>query len=726
MAQYVHLRGKDFYVGNEKFYPMVINYNLWAVTKYGNYFLAPDASYNTTYYKYECDGVPTCTYQMQVQFDYIVGMGFNTVRIAGFCPTYIPNTGLVVDFKNYYGGPEIRLFLNPSDPVDPGMLAVKAMYDKVLDVANAASLKVIFIMTRSSKKEGEMTDIKVDAWADYLAALASHFKNSNNGNALLAYDLINEPAYNIEPLPTKQRACEIISTWYDSIKKNDPHHLVTIGNCGYSDIFSFDPSILKVDFNSIHYYPHFKPFEDKTNPGIQELARIRTANELYWFNQSSIVPWIVGETSFSASEYWDAVQYNLHGMLTDQEAYAAFSLDAACNCGASGYSWWQYKDKLGGNPASTTFRSTFYGILARWGDGQPGGYDPFIEKPAVNIFRNYIPGATGAPCPVDYSPIFDASKVYYNPYRYEYPADTTKVIKRRVVDKQTREPIKDAVVRVKVSMGRIDPPIITPSNDTIKYFPDEFYTHTDANGYFEAIPAQFNSLSDTIQLPDEFPGIRHIIISAAGASVYDSGWRSDLETHIPNPIELNRINFDVVVKNETVSSGQNKTYKGRKSLTVSNTNVNIGGRATFTSQKSITLLPDFTANAGSHVYMYIAHSGCDELTSFQTPRNDSPVFAKSESEMKEIELLFEKNVLESSISIFPNPANSSVTIQLHSKNQETSLNYIKFYDVFGRIVLSKQISGHFYVIDVSRYPKGIYFIEAKDETTTYYQKIIVQ
>jgi hypothetical protein len=145
----------------------------------------------------------------------------------------------------------------------------------------------------------------------------------------------------------------------------------------------------------------------------------------------------------------------------------------------------------------------------------------------------------------------------------------------------------------------------------------------------------------------------YIDVTYAGAEV--KKYRPNSSTNpVPSIIRLNKINFDVVVTGETVLSGQNKAYTGRKSLTVSNTNINTGGSATLTSQKSITLLPGFIANAGSHVSMYIAFPGCNELSSFEIPpRSDSPVFAKGKSKIKEIELSFEKDILENSISVFP-------------------------------------------------------------------------
>jgi hypothetical protein len=208
-----------------------------------------------------------------------------------------------------------------------------------------------------------------------------------------------------------------------------------------------------------------------------------------------------------------------------------------------------------------------------------------------------------------------------------------------------------------------------------------------------------------------------------------------------------------MVTSVTILNGQYKTYKGRKSLIVYNTTVNSGGNATFTSQKNITFLPGFVAQAGSRVMAYIAPPDCDEIT-FQARGGMMDVTMGSTFSTKttEIELLFgvdstfsteiERDSAFSTktieievaggddmadfISVFPNPANSTVTVQLHGGNSETSLVSVKFMDLLGRAVLSREVSEPSCVLDVSTCPKGFYFIEIKNETKSYYQKLIIQ
>ena len=139
-----------------------------------------------------------------------------------------------------------------------------------------------------------------------------------------------------------------------------------------------------------------------------------------------------------------------------------------------------------------------------------------------------------------------------------------------------------------------------------------------------------------------------------------------------------------------------------------------------------TLLPGFNAQAGGIVNIYIAPYDCSEWAGFIVPPLRNLVSEIDEIEVsKEIQLSFAKDFSENSISVFPNPANHTVTIQLHSNDTNNELNHIKLYDIFGRTILSISADINPIVLNVSQCPKGIYFIEVKDTTKTYYQKIII-
>jgi len=142
-------------------------------------------------------------------------------------------------------------------------------------------------------------------------------------------------------------------------------------------------------------------------------------------------------------------------------------------------------------------------------------------------------------------------------------------------------------------------------------------------------------------------------------------------------------------------------------------------------------IQDFTAHAYSHAYLYITPPNCNEMPLREESRENMLVNkASSSSAMSnQIELSFETDVSENFITIFPNPTNSTITVQLHSNNPDASLQTVKLFDIVGRELLWQQVSEHsnvIHVLDVSIYPKGIYFIEIKDKTKNYYQKIVKQ
>jgi len=692
MAQRVTLKGKDFYLGNEKFYPMAVNYGIDGVYNQGSLFISPHLSYGTDN-DYECSNLSLCATDIQADFNQIAGMGFDTVRIVGLAPGFnLNSSNLGVTFKDIFPhqNPTHIIPLNPSNPSDLNMQSLLLFYDKILELANATSphpLKVILLVKGDST---QLNSIEVNLRTAFLTRVSSYLNNSSNSNALLAYDLMNEPCYNVNPVKTKQEACSIISTWYDAIKVNAPNHLVTIGGHGVEDVFSFDPSILKLDFYSLHCYPSFQSHEDRTDPSIQELARKRTANSLYWMQQASVIPWIIGETGFVAN-HSSIISPGLNGTLNDQGDYVTYSLNATCNCGGSGYSWWQYQDVYWGDPGQD-----FIGLLKRAHVPSPAAE----KQPAVNIFRYYTPQVT-TPCPVDYNPTFDANKLYYN--SWQHPPKPGYEIARYVKD-QDGNPIKDAAVSVwtKTNTG-VYPMCIT---------------HTDVNGYFKAIPAP-----PSVQNYDA--KIVSIWVSTAGADAYKSVWNTN-GTSVPSTVYLNKIKDNVIVDGETVASGQYETYTGRKSLTVSNTTVQSGGNATFTSQQSITLLPGFTVEAGGEVSIYITPPDCNDMSSFQMQSIDNNSILKNEQEMKSTEPSFEKDLSESYISIFLTPANDTLTILLHSNDTDAVLNHIKLCDELEQELISISINAKTYTMDVSMYFQRIYFVEAKDKTNTYYQKLIIQ
>jgi hypothetical protein len=714
-AQYISVDGKRFVQNGNTFYPIVLNYGINLVNYCPNlYFAAPNHSYNLTN-DFECGNIIQCSNKIQEDFNYISGMGFNTIRIVGADVSYKIGEGIKAFGKIHQdcNMSDYSLPIDPSNINDFAFQQIIGVYRKILELANSAlpnPLKVIFLTTGTNDPPIEFDYTGIDLISLYLTNLAQDLSNAPYKEALLAFDLFNEPCGHIDPLLSKAAVCNMIELWYNSIKIVDPNYLITIGSCGISDVFSFDPALLKVDFNSLHYYPSFKPFEDRNHLSTQENARIRSANDLYWMNHASIKPWIIGETGFTAidNNSFNSETTTINGKLSDMGDYANFSLHSSYNCGASGYSWWTYQDVWWGSGGND-----HYGLLKR-------GFAPSSvaeKQPAVNIFRNYIP-STIASCPVDYSPVFNSTSRYYNPFLY--PPNPTMELSALVVD-QSGQPVKDAVVGISVLMG-------TKTNVPFPISEYDFYhTFTDQNGYFRIIPYRY--LSDLV--PNSDFKIVEVKLSAPGFDFIK--WNMDDGDLVPPLIELNKsADHDYEVNLESVFALEQKHFQGRKTLNVSNTSVWTDGTATFTSANEIHVSDFFRAQTGSNVHFYISDipAACSEyispsLNSRQTSKANS-INKSTDLKQETIELVFQKTAEIRMISLHPNPANETLWVKLQSDNPDASFQSFKLFNLAGMVVLSQNVSGSSFSIDLSTLSKGMYFIETDDSVNKYKNRFIKQ
>ncbi len=83
------------------------------------------------------------------------------------------------------------------------------------------------------------------------------------------------------------------------------------------------------------------------------------------------------------------------------------------------------------------------------------------------------------------------------------------------------------------------------------------------------------------------------------------------------------------------------------------------------------------------------------------------------------------NTFDNSVSIFPNPASTRVTIL---KNQAITLNSVVVYDVTGRLINSFDLSkmGQEETLDISSLEAGIYLFQIKGEENTIVKQLIIE
>jgi hypothetical protein len=80
-------------------------------------------------------------------------------------------------------------------------------------------------------------------------------------------------------------------------------------------------------------------------------------------------------------------------------------------------------------------------------------------------------------------------------------------------------------------------------------------------------------------------------------------------------------------------------------------------------------------------------------------------------------ILFDENLqvissgLNDSFKLYPNPANSSITIYSAS----SSIEEIRVFDINGKILLNQKTNANSIELDVSSFQNGVYFIRCKNE-----------
>ena len=69
---------------------------------------------------------------------------------------------------------------------------------------------------------------------------------------------------------------------------------------------------------------------------------------------------------------------------------------------------------------------------------------------------------------------------------------------------------------------------------------------------------------------------------------------------------------------------------------------------------------------------------------------------------------------EAGLTVFPNPSNGNLTIHL---NENTNATGIEFSNILGEKVLSASLNGNVTQLDISKFPKGIYVYQIKDNNS---------
>ncbi len=270
------------------------------------------------------------------------------------------------------------------------------LMDNFLTQVDAAGLKVIYALGGMS---GEFDFTNNTAYKASMKTIAAHYATSIPGQAIMAYDLHNEPANRLHTHleNDKYNFTKLYSEWANSIKAVDPNHLITIGFYGISGMSENDPTLLPIDFVSFHLYWGSSPYS------IADVKKIMNT-WYYWTGKVMTMPWIIGETSYSAEDNvspWNPPNTSL-GTETDQKDFADYTLRLSVDCNCKGYSWWKYQNTSWGIPYEDYMG--IYNIYSSSGEG--------TAKPVASSFPAYA-GMTqvkaNCPMPNDYYSILNGT-----------------------------------------------------------------------------------------------------------------------------------------------------------------------------------------------------------------------------------------------------------------------------------------------------------------------------
>ena len=278
-------------------------------------------------------------------------------------------------------------------------------YEKILsgfkdfiNIAAEKDLRIMFLFKAPLNKSLEEFSVRV-------------LKKFSANPTIFAYDFFNEPLY-FDPAfkRTKKSAREVQLKWKKLMQQNAPNQLFTIGFSEPIEVFNWDPAMSPVDFVCFHtYHP------------------LRVKSEIYWYSKYINKPLMIGEIALPADN--DSISY------ADQANFAKEISQYAIDCGIAGFGWWDFQEDLG--QAATSFEAAYTGILNHEGttttlDGKHtiiGTLKPVAEE--IKKILEYD-SKNRKEKPIN----------YYNNLGYN-----NFVIKGRVIDKKTKQPIEGAVIR---------------------------------------------------------------------------------------------------------------------------------------------------------------------------------------------------------------------------------------------------------------------------------------
>jgi len=762
---YVTIQGRQFKDGEgNNFNPVVCNYVVDVVTPSGSVndfstsYISPEGGYGISP-GYECDEA-NCNDYLLADFNEILKLGFNTVRIMGVRPLFYTQgqTWTCWDSITTYTFSSSGFYIeaHPHDSLVLGTCAGEAFYlvngtdansqvlfehiRNILLVASQANyqgkkLKVILITGGAA--EQYYNEDYTNSYDTYLSALTTYLTTnltSVERETLIAYDLFNEPGfcwaywsrwpYVWNGEPTKEHVCKSFRMWNKTIKDIDPSYLITVGGWADGDIFDFDPNILALDFYSLHIYPLPKDFEgtDPVDKYKNEVNRIKA--RYYWCKNNLSLPWIIGETGFQANDLGG--QGFIDGSELQQQQYAFETLNDVWKCEGSGYSWWTYQDEFF-NPWSYAY----FGIITN-------GEVPnnVREKPVSQVFENFpapVPSCN-CECPEDPQDPHPQHSTYFDPFEHSYYAyinnlqsSFTNTISGTVLN-EAGDPIKDAVIvgtsYLKPGRSNTDPPYL-----------DSHYTFSESNGVFHLIPYNYVS----VEHPELhlYNYIYDMQISALGSerqarttnNVFPDGYMtfpSIEEGTTGETFQLKQPIYNSNYNNIEVHASEHRDLSALSVLTGANINYEPGSSGDITARIEVRIVEESKFSGEVHLFNTPTFLDCDFLSAFyDVPHANELKKQESISSDKFIELSFNRDKENINFSVYPNPNDGIFSVTICDSGEMNSMYQIKIFNLIGSLIYQTEEDSRLFTVNLSSLPQGIYTIQVDNKTSLGSKKLII-
>lgn len=386
-AEFVHIEGDHFELGQDTFFPLMLNY-LVSFQSQGNHFIvAPFIGYDSRSYT-DAIGREAVNEQLTAHFGLIRELGFNTIRV---CFDHLGQD----ERGRYFYAAERDFYLDKKRD----RRAIMQGLDDLMAVAENQGLKVMLLIKPPFKENSDLQE--------FTKELLAHFCNCST---LFAYDFMNEPLY-FDPadVRTKTDAIAIVTQWKKMMATHAPKQLFTIGFAEPIEAFEWDCSVMPVDFVEVHtYHP------------------LRVPSEIYWYSRHCGKPWMIGETGLPADN--DSITYE------EQAQFVKEAYQLTRDAGGCGFGLWEYQDNPGG-----TYEASYTGLLCHGGQTHYTTHNSKRTvkgtlKPAAHVIATLAQNYTPRPseCPVN----------YYNMLGYKNIR-----IKGRILDTLTGKGIEGAVIR---------------------------------------------------------------------------------------------------------------------------------------------------------------------------------------------------------------------------------------------------------------------------------------